>query len=289
MRTIEKMVQNLFDSYAKVYKNTYFWDELATFVDELKAKGFEEKEIRGNKKNGKVNMNFVYSKYDCKYVFILIFTSSEKKVFPLVIDKDVYETKVKGRHISIMQHHHRPLIADEGKIRKLHKFVMDMEDIDTMEIDHITHSSNICVRDLMRVCSRIKNRYNKAVYMTITDENEFTGLFEADTEEDKQYLEELNYKGFYVDYVEKSGLYRITSEEYVSESKLIKDVQKIEKKLMGDYRYDPLLDCTHPISQLLMFKYLFGFISENEFKEGQKYFMQQTKDDFFLEYYDLNK
>ena len=286
MKNMEKFVQTLMDNYNN-YTTTYLWDEWVNLVDQLKANGFEQTEIKGNRKNGAINRNYVFKRDDCPYVFILIFTSSEKKVFPLVIDKETYENKVNGKHISIMQHHHRPLIADDGKIRKLHKFVMNMEDIEVLEIDHITHSSNICVSNFMRVCTRVKNRYNMPVYMTVSDEMDFTGLFEANSEADRHYLEELNYKGFVVEQVEGSNLYRITSDEYDDENKMFRDIARIEKRLMGDYRYNPLLDCTHPISQLLMFKYLFGFITEKEMLEGQKYFMQQTRDEFFLKYYDI--
>lgn len=294
MKNMTNKVNQLFDSYRDYVgkRNEYFWKEWRTITNQLLENGFQCEQTKGYAKKGKTNMNIVYFKEGFPYVFVLIFTSSEKNVFPLVIDYDTYFEKVQMRNISIMAHHHRPVIAIDKKIYKLHKFVMDMENDDSKEVDHITHSSNICCKKLMRVCDRVHNRYNKKVYMTIDfDDMEFTGLFEAKTEEQKAFLNNLMHKAnievepYYS--TESDDLYRITAYEYETDEEMIKDIKKIEKKFMQDYRYDPLLDATHPISQYLMISYLFNLISKEEFEEGQKYFMQETNENLVLDLYDI--
>ncbi len=193
--------------------------------------------------------NLIFTKQDCLYCFIVIKGEGEikkcKNLQGILIDADSLEV-IGGRRLFLNEKEEgkelRTHIKKYGKSIKLHRYLCG--DPDACEVDHITHRSHICTKEQLRVCSSDENKLNKPFRTKINYQRRTFKMSRINpTEEDIQAVKEAGHiiervacdvKG-----VEGSG-YSIYSKVFDSIEELYKDLNELENRFHGQYRYNPI-------------------------------------------------
>lgn len=244
------------------------FDLINELSKELEHAGFKEtvREKRGQ------NKNIYYVKDGCKYAVVFIYSGWHNYIIPVLIDRSTVDLigdrllfLALGCHDTVL----RPTLSDEdGRNIKLHRAVMDMSNQNEL-VDHITGSEMICTKDSLRVVTAQQNSDNRIFHCHFDTVNSFWGKFIVDSEEDKQFVESLRAEGLEVK--EHSGDRVIISNSYVSPAKMFNDINRIERKLLGQYRYNPIKACKSLTSVCITILNKVGLLTDTEFVDAKMY------------------
>ena len=193
----------------------------------------------------------VFSREGCAYTFVFI--KKDKHFQGCLIDADALTvsgshslglTKSKKRDVDF-----RPYFDDASGRHKLHKEYMGVTDKD-IQVDHITRRGAICIKEMLRVCTAEQNSRNK-----IPSENNInlqkkyftlTGLIITD-KDDITALESEGYKlvnrvncNFTLEHESSTDRYNLVSPKFSSVKELYQELNRIENKYYGQYRYNPI-------------------------------------------------
>lgn len=195
--------------------------------------------------------NLIFTKQDCLYCFIVIKGEGEikkcKNLQGILIDADSLEV-IGGRRLFLNEKEEgkelRTHIKKYGKSIKLHRLIGDAPY--GMDIDHITRRSQICIKEQLRACSSKKNQLNKPFRTKVNYQKKtFTASrIEINSEEDIKAIEAAGHDIYQVGSDAKditSSTYSINSKVFDSVEELHKEVNELENKLHGEYRYNPIM------------------------------------------------
>ena len=272
-------IKKLVDSLVAAEDMRAMWNE---FSEKLINAGFEERELISYKRSAKSeksmqNKNIVYMHPDKDVVFIFIYCSSKKIIYPVVMNKADYSMLsnsfiylLKGRHDSV----NLPEINTPSGICKLHRFVC--KTTEDYFVDHIAVSGSICTRDMLRPATPQQNRIHTFKYTKVF-EDYFEGTYRV-TDEVKASMEKAGYK-FFLDRKGDVNVYKVRSPKFEEEDAMYAALQKCERTFLKEFRYNPIKACATEKEVFLHFcKEAFGW-AEKDYVEAKKYLLTKTMED----------
>ena len=284
--TCEVIVKAMIEMSEK-YGKEYF--EHTNLDEELEALGFTKHvtmSIRGKDLEEK-NSNIVYMKNSADFVIIMVSTPYKHIKKPILLDKDVYERYLtKSNIFFVTSKKDRPCVRIDGHIYKLHKVALDFPDA-MIDVDHINHCHNSCLRSDLRLATRVQNNENKA-YRSHIKGLQFTTRVVIDTNDKANTFGKYIRKGFSFKSIDADiDTVIMISPIYSTKNEMYSAINALEKAFFGEFAYNPINDYEHPVSTELYVRYKLGLISEDEFKALQIEVIKQTKGSRAIEYYQI--
>ena len=264
-----------------MHKSLDLFNELSK---ELEHAGFTET-VResGN------NRNIYYTKDGCKYAVIFIYRNWDGYLIPVLVDKstldligDRFLFLALGCNDKVL----RPTLrAKDGRNEKLHRVALGVTNKYQL-VDHITGSEMICTKDTLRVVTAQQNSANRIYHCHIDTTNSFWGKFLVSTKEDREFVNSLRRNGFEVK--EHAGDRVIISNNYVSPAKMFNDINNIERRLLGQYRYNPIKACKSLTSVCITILNKLGLLADTEFVDAKMCEINHIEDgELIKNYYGL--
>ena len=301
MSIIESIVTKQLQDYRTCLKEKKNYFRECNYPSLLKGLGFTETVIEGKKANNmeETNKNWVYEKEDSDIVLVIVDAPYRGIYQPILLDKEVYEEKIKGNTIYINSSNKKALqgnrptvkVRKDGKLKniKLHRLVLDREFDSEDDIDHISHCMCDCLRSDLRVVTHKQNMMNRAFRTQVSmtkDGYKMKTWVSIDTEEKAKYKEELESKGF--EFERKS----LDDNVFLLKSPRMgkgfyKMINEIEDKFFGEYRYNPLEDYSYPVATNWLIHYHLGMLSKELMNELQKELLLQRNRLETIRYYQL--
>ena len=171
-------------------------------------------------------------------------------------------------------------IPERASLARLHRLICGVSDPE-IEVDHITHNLGIILKEYLRPCSAVENKYNIRFRSTINDELKYSFSLMVHVEDEK-VLEAYKKKQYQVK-CRKKG-YTLISPVFSTEKEMYQAIEEVETYFYGEFRYDPMLDMSETWYAFMLCK--MGLISEDQRKAYQKkYILQYHKE--LAEYYRL--
>lgn len=238
--------------------------QIEKFADMLEEQGFQTDIV----KSRQGIRNFIYHASGSSAVFVVIYKPKQDELYYTLIDKEVYERELKGtnRVLNYTKRHdgsYKIIFAEDDTNKSLHHLVISCED---KEIDHIAVNKCINTKEMLRRVSAAQNSMNHKFYSRVSLENLQFKI--KDCSQNDNQRKSLIQAGFKLE-----GDYFI-SPIYSSEKELFEAVNKVEKFLLGVYRYNPLIDFSETWYAYAFYK-LLGACSMDEVKHYNVDFMKR--------------
>ena len=241
-----------------------------------------------NKQVGAYTEYCYYGDYD-KADYILAITYFKDWIFPVIVDKDVYESSLNKKyikpHISGSDVYARVYYNSHDD--RIHRVIMDATGTE-MQVDHMLSSTSINVREFLRVCTQTQNNYNSEKhYGKCKVKYDKTGRYyfrvnigaSGMTDDLEQYLASMGYshpRSYW------------ESPHFDSQAQVYKMIQEFEAKYYKGYRYNPLHDLSSSFYLGIMY-FITRQISFKDIEAMRKFELTeiQSKPVEYLAYYDI--
>lgn len=206
--------------------------QIEKVADMLEEQGFQTTTV----KSRQGIRNFVYYSPKSTKVFVVIYKPKQNEIYYTIIDREVYEREIRntGRVLNYAIRHdgsYKIIFAENDTNISIHRLVVPC---DEKEIDHIAVNKCINTKEMLRPVSAVQNSMNRKFYSRVSlDRMQFKIKDCCQNESQRKTLLQAGFK--------LEGIYFI-SPIYNSEKELFEAVNKVEKLLLGDFRYNPYLD-----------------------------------------------
>ena len=257
------MVQSL--NLFRSFETLTLAQQIERLADMLEEQGFQTDIV----KSRQGIRNFIYYAPNSSAVFVVIYKPRQNELYYTVLDREVYERELKGtgRVLNYAIRHdgsYKIVFAEDDTNKSVHRFVIPCKD---KEIDHIGVNKCLNTRELLRPVSAAQNSMNHKFYSRVSLENlQFKIKNCSQTDNQRKSLVQAGFK--------LEGDYFI-SPTYNSEKELFKAVNKVEKFLLGEYRYNPLVDFSETWYAYAFYKML-GDCSMYDVKRYNADFMRRN-------------
>lgn len=238
--------------------------QIEKFADMLEEQGFQTETV----KSRQGIRNFIYHSPSSSAVFVVIYKPKQNEIYYTIIDREVYEREIRntGRVLNYAIRHdgsYKIIFAENDTNISIHRLVVPC---DEKEIDHIAVNKCINTKEMLRPVSAIQNSMNRKFYSRVSlDRMQFKIKDCCQNESQRKALLQAGFK--------LEGIYFI-SPIYDSEKELFEAVNKVEKFLLGKYRYNPLVDFSDTWYAYAIYK-LLGACSMNEVMSYNADFMHR--------------
>lgn len=223
-----------------------------------------------------------YVSEDSDYVFMFLDNKNKGIQFPLLIDKDTYET-YGDNGFYLKSFHNDKDYAPMMGVALLHTVICECEE--GFEVDHITSSTRICIKEALRQVTAKQNRRHVFNYTKVDDKygKTFSGLY---TIESAELIEQLKAQGYKVK--SENGSYRVTSPIFTDKDALYEAINELENTLLGEYRYNPIEGCDKSDASMYLYMIwkLYG-VNDEVYYEAKRQLFIEEKGTEMAKYYGL--
>lgn len=231
--------------------------------------------------------NHIYTKAGVEYVVVIVRNrrnrdASKWQYMPVILDSVSYQKylgndariTLKSRANGLIPIVNNMRIPERASLARLHRLICGVSDLE-IEVDHITHNLGIILKEYLRPCSAVENKYNIRFRSTISiSKSKYFFSLMVHTEDEK-VLEEYKKKQYQVK-CRKKG-YTLISPAFSTKKEMYQAIEEVETYFYGEFRYDPMLDMSETWYALMLCK--MGLISEDQRKAYQrKYILQYYKE-----------
>lgn len=236
--------------------------QIEKVADMLEEQGFQTNTV----KSRQGIRNFIYHSPSSSAVFVVIYKPKQDEIYYTIIDREVYEREIRntGRVLNYAIRHdgsYKIIFAENDTNISIHRLVVPC---DEKEIDHIAVNKCINTKEMLRPVSAVQNSMNRKFYSRVSlDRMQFKIKDCCQNESQRKALLQAGFK--------LEGIYFI-SPIYNSEKELFEAVNKVEKFLLGGFRYNPLVDFSDTWYAYAIYK-LLGACSMNDVKLYNKDFI----------------
>lgn len=238
--------------------------QIEKVADMLEEQGFQTDII----KSRQGIRNFIYHSPSSSAVFVVIYKPRKNEIYYTIIDREVYERELRGtnRVLNYAIRHdgsYKIVFAEDDTNKSVHRLVMPC---DEKEIDHIAVNKCINTKEMLRPVLAVQNSMNRKFYSRVSlDRMQFKIKNCSQNANQRKSLIQAGFK--------LEGDYFI-SPIYDSEKELFEAVNKVEKFLLGEYRYNPLVDFSETWFAYAIYK-LLGICSMDDVKQFNAGFMRR--------------
>lgn len=252
-------MENLLSNLETEWKANKELGLITSVADSLVKGGFNAR-ILSDKKNGLLTTNtelvnvedtfeIIFTKKDSMYSYIIIKGEGKirecKNLQGIIIDADSLELignrrvflNEKGKNKELRAH-----IKKYGKSLKLHRYLFG--DPDAKEIDHVCRRSHIIIKEKLRACDSKKNMLNKPFRSEIDYQDMTFSISRIrPTNDDIKAVQDAGHHIYQV----KCDAQDVVSDDYSIDSKVFSTIEELyselnslEKRFHGDFRYNPI-------------------------------------------------
>lgn len=238
--------------------------QIEKIADMLEEQGFQTETV----KSRQGIRNFIYHSPSSSAVFVVIYKPKQDELFYTVLDRETYERELRNtnRVLNYAIRHdgsYKIVFAEDDTNKSVHRLVIPC---DEKEIDHIAVNKCINTKEMLRPVSAVQNSMNRKFYSRVSlDRMQFKIKNCSQNVNQRKSLIQAGFK--------LEGDYFI-SPVYNSEKELFEAVNKVEKFLLEEYRYNPLVDFSDTWYAYAFYK-LLGACSMNEVKQYNADFMHR--------------
>lgn len=238
--------------------------QIEKFADMLEEQGFQTDTV----KSRQGIRNFIYHSPSSSAVFVVIYKPKQNELFYTVLDRETYERELRNtnRVLNYAIRHdgsYKIVFAEDDTNKSIHRLVIPCE---AREIDHIGVNKCLNTKEMLRPVTAAQNSMNHKFYSRVSLENlQFKIKNCAQNDNQRKSLIQAGFK--------LEGDYFI-SPVYNSEKELFEAVNKVEKFLLGEYRYNPLVDFSDTWYTYAIYK-LLGICSIDDVKQFNAGFMRR--------------
>lgn len=249
--------------------------QIEKVADMLEEQGFQTETV----KSRQGIRNFIYHSPSSSAVFVVIYKPRKNELYHTVLDRETYERELRNtnRVLNYAIRHdgsYKIVFAEDDTNKSVHRLVIPCE---AREIDHIAVNKCINTKEMLRPVTAAQNSMNHKFYSRVSLENlQFKIKNCAQNDNQRKSLIQAGFK--------LEGDYLI-SPIYNSEKELFEAVNKVEKFLLGEYRYNPLVDFSDTWYAYAIYK-LLGICSMNEVMSYNADFMHRYHSNI-AKYYQL--
>lgn len=257
-------------------------EKIEFIADTLEQNGIPSEDRPLKRYDGVININ--YTKPGVDAVFCVIYKPKSGELNFTLIDYDLYDKYVLSDprlriNTSERNKGDKKIIFNSKNFNNsaVHRLAVG-QDCKGKQVDHIPHEVRLNIKMVLRVCNAWENRANRRFYSNVaSNKKSFSIRLPYLSESDKNALLSKNYR------VVGDGVYK--SPKFNNADEMYKEINLIETKYVGEFRYNPLLDFSETWYALVLYKML-GIISYKELLEYNKDYMIRNHKDI-AEYYQL--